>query len=96
MTEREAWEYQCRFIEANIESKGASEYLHARWPNWKVPQHTPQTMDPELNNLGRDGWELIQITPVVALANGDVQLTGNEASAKTNVYFAVFKRKKQA
>jgi len=39
---------------------------------------------------------LIQITPVVALANGDVQLTGNEASAKTNVYFAVLKRKKQA
>lgn len=94
MAEREHWEYRCMFIDAQIENSGANEYIKARWPNWKIPQHAPQTMDPVLNSLGNDGWELIQMEPVIAFPDGQVQLSGGELGNKTSVYFAVFKRKK--
>jgi len=90
----EQWEYLTEFLHANIENPGAEESIQRRWPNWKPPKYTPETMIPELNTLGEQGWELVHMQPVAGIgSNGDVHFQG-ETYKWSNVYFCVFKRRK--
>ena len=87
------------FIWANIENKDAKQYLDNTFPNWqKPPKFTPETMVPQLNRMGENGWELMHMEPIAAVGNNaDVGFSrGGQAPgyAWSNVYFCVFKRKK--
>ncbi|MFW5709060.1 MAG: hypothetical protein ACOCX5_02450 [Chloroflexota bacterium] len=91
------WEYLPMFIEANAKDKDIREYLKARMPEVKKPpRYTPESMMPRLNELGAQGWELIHMEPVAGVGSkGDV-LFENNGRQWSNVYFCVFKRRRQA
>jgi hypothetical protein len=92
----EQWEYLTKFVTADIKNEGASDFLKRFRPNWKnPPPYTPETLIPELDDLGTQGWELIHMEPVARVGKkGDVLFTsGGDWS---NSYFCVFKRRKPA
>ncbi len=89
----EQWEYLTKFVEANAK-KEIKQYLKERWPEEmkKPAKYTPESMIPELNRLGEEGWELINMEPVARVGGkGDVRFENDRWS---NVYFCVFKRRK--
>jgi hypothetical protein len=92
----EKWEYLTTYLYADIEKKGAREFIRQRWPNWtKPPKFAPPAMIPELNTFGEEGWELVYMQPVAGIGdNGDVYFPG-ESYRYSNAYFCVFKRQKQ-
>lgn len=94
MTSVQRWEYLTRFMYANIENKYAQEYLRIRKPDLEFAKYSPETMIPELNELGELGWELVHMEPVGAVGkNEDVGFVAGEAIPRwSNSYFCVFKR----
>lgn len=91
----EQWEYWTGFLWADIATTGVKEYLKNRWPDWKPPKYAPQTMIPELNSFGEKGWELVHMEPVRIGSNYDVASDGELGIYYSNIYFCVFKRRKQ-
>lgn len=89
------WEYLSTFIEANARSKEKREFIKQRFPDKKrIPRYTPESLMPELDKLGAEGWELLHIEPVAQVGGkGDVLFTGS-VSQWGRVYFCVFKRQK--
>jgi len=96
MMESTRWEYLTRFLYASIENEGAEALLRDRWPGWKPKKYSPETMIPELNELGDEGWELVHMQPVGAVgSNRDVGFVAGEAMPRwSNSYFCVFKRRR--
>ena len=90
------YEYLTTFLTAEAKSKETKEWLKTRNPKVKNPPvFTPESMIPELNKLGAEGWEIVTMTPVAGVGrNGDVRFTGEEPRW-SNTYFCVFKRRKQ-
>ncbi len=92
------WEYQTQFLLAHIDNRGAKELLQQKWPKWQPRTYSPQTMIPELNELGEQGWEVVHMEPVNIGASHDVYkgvrqfFTGE--GGFTNVYFCLLKRPK--
>jgi len=88
------WEYFTTFIEASV-NKETKEYLKERLPNKKnLPKFSPESMMPELDKLGDEGWELVHMEPVAKVGgNGDILFEG--APRWSNRYFCVFKRQKR-
>lgn len=86
----EKWEYYTTFIEA--EMKDVEQSFHAMIPPGQHPKFSPFALMPELNRLGEKGWELLQVTPVVAGKNHDVLVHPNEMTYWSNTYFCVFRR----
>jgi hypothetical protein len=93
----EKWEYLTKFMWASIENEGAREYIQGAWPGWQPAKYSPETMIPELNAYGNEGWELVHMEPVGGAGkNRDVGFIAGEAIPRwSNVYFCVFKRKKR-
>jgi len=91
----EQWEYIARIFFADIKNEGAKEYLQENYPDWKnPPKYWVATLDPLLNSLGNQGWELVHMEPVPGVgSNGDVYYHGN-IYTYSNAYFCVFKRRK--
>lgn len=91
----EKWEYLTRFVNADAKSNEAKAFLKQYRPNWKNPPvYTPESMMPELDSLGDQGWELVHMEPVAkAGKKGDVYFGDGEWSS---TYFCVFKRRKPA
>lgn len=96
MISGDKWEYLTRFMFASSDNEGALEYYLVQWPGEKPSKYDPETMIPELNVLGEQGWELVHMQPVGAVGNkGDVGFVAGEAMARwSNSYFCVFKRRK--
>ncbi len=93
MAEREQWQYMTTFVHADIENQGVREFLKQTWPNWaKPPKYTPETMIPELDAWGRDGWELVEMEPVGRM--GDQGDASYGDGGWTHAHFCVFKRRK--
>ncbi|MFN8373124.1 MAG: hypothetical protein U0694_09655 [Anaerolineae bacterium] len=92
----EQFEYFTTFLSAEAKTKEIKEWLKTRNPKVKNPPvFSPEAMIPELNALGADGWELVEMTPVAGVGKkGDVRFTG-EVPRWSNTYFCVFKRRKQ-
>ena len=87
------WEYLTRFLEAKIK-KEDKEALTKRFNRKSLPQFAPESMIPELDELGAAGWELVHMEPVPKVGGkGDVLFGG--ASRWSNDYFCVFKRAKE-
>jgi hypothetical protein len=90
----ERWEYLTRFVRADAKSENAKAFLKQYNPKQKTPPaYTPESMMPELDALGDQGWELVHMEPVARVGKkGDVLFTGG--SEWSNTYFCVFKRRK--
>jgi uncharacterized protein YbdZ (MbtH family) len=88
----EKWEYLTQFIWANVGNEGALDYIKQRWPEWQPKKFSPETMIPELNELGKNGWELVHMEPVKTGGSHDVDFH-HGMYGYSNVYFCVFKRK---
>lgn len=87
------WEYLTTYIKANARPKETRQFLRQLRPKWRPPVFTPEALMPELNKLGKEGWELMHIEPVAAVGKkGDILFDG-EARKWSNVYFCVFKRR---
>jgi len=93
----ERWEYLTKFIKADVKNAGVKEFFKSYRPDWKnPPPYTPETMMPELDNLGDQGWELVHMEPVAKVGGkGDVLVNG-DSSIWSNTYFCVLKRRKPA
>jgi hypothetical protein len=90
----EKWQYYTTFLYADAESQ--RDFLQGRWPDWQPPKYTPESMIPELDELGADGWELVHMEPVGGVGKrGDVSFTRGYGSMTvwSNTYFCVFKRR---
>lgn len=85
------WEYYTTLMKA--EAQYELQFLETL-RDWKegIPQFTPEALIPRLNAMGEDGWELVQMQPVVVGTKADVMITA--AGTWTNTYFCVFKREK--
>jgi hypothetical protein len=88
------WEYLPTYIEASAKKKEIREFLKNRFPDLKKPMRfAPESMMPELDALGRDGWELVHMEPVADVGKkGDVLFDGGRNWS--NVFFCVFKRRR--
>ncbi len=95
----EKWEYLTDFVVADITNEGVKEFLQEQkfWTLGKnLPKYAPQTMIPHLNRWGEQGWELVHIEPVKIGNNFDISLDSSGGiNSYTNIYFCVFKRRKQ-
>jgi hypothetical protein len=91
----EKWEYLTEFVWANTSNPGWEEYRKQNWPKFAPKQFAPETMIPELNKWGNEGWELVSMEPLPSGIGQSFDLSGT-ASGYSNIYFCVFKRRKQA
>ena len=87
------WEYYLEYI--TTETRQHQAYLQALFPGRALPRYAAVAALPRLNQLGEQGWELVQMQPVLLGDNGDVQVVGGEYREWTNTYFCVFKRRKR-
>jgi hypothetical protein len=87
----EHWEYLSTFLVANAKTKESKQYIKDTF-NKKPKAFSPESMIPDLNKLGAEGWELVHMEPVPNLGrNDDVQFDPYRWSS---TYFCVFKRRK--
>lgn len=88
----EQWEYLTKIMTAEATKKEIKQYLKDRLNVEKPARFTPEALLPQLNDLGAQGWELVQLDPVTRVNRKGKLFFANESW--TNVYFCVFKRRK--
>lgn len=89
---KEQWEYLTTFVEAKASSKDIKNYIKENFDK-KPRKHSPEAMIPDLNKLGAQGWELINMEPVAEVGGKEDILMAGEGRKWTSVYFCVFKRR---
>lgn len=87
----EQWEYLTLFVQASAKDAATRDFVKKRF-NKKAKAHSPESMIPELDKLGQEGWELVHMQPV-AMVGGKEDLR-METSVWSSKYFCVFKRRK--
>jgi hypothetical protein len=86
----EQWEYMTLFVEASAKQKEIKEFIKETFDK-KPKRHSPESMIPQLNKLGKEGWELVHMEPVPRVGGKeDVQF---DQYSWSNTYFCVFKRR---
>jgi len=91
--ENEQWEHHIEYIHADADRQRA--FLQELHPGRSFPIYAVQATLPRLNELGEQGWELVQMQPVFVGDNGDILITGGDWKRWTSTYFCVFKRRKR-
>lgn len=89
---KEQWEYLTTFLEARVDSKDVKQYIKSNFDK-KPRKHSPEAMIPDLNKLGTEGWELINMEPVADVGGKEDILIAGEGRKWTSLYFCVFKRR---
>jgi hypothetical protein len=93
-THMQQWEYFTTFIVADV-NLSKRDFI-AMFPDIdNIARYDPRAMIPELDSLGKAGWELIHMQPVVVGNNLDVAAGGTESTTTrtwTSTYLCVFKR----
>jgi hypothetical protein len=88
------WEYFTTFLTAEVNTQ--KRELVDMFPDIRTAaRYDPRAMVPELDSLGRDGWELVHMEPVIVGNNADVCIGSTEQTSVrpwTNTYFCGFKR----
>jgi hypothetical protein len=93
----EQWEYLPTYLKAEASSKEIKEFLQAQIPDLKnPPRYMAEAMMPQLNALGRQGWELVHMEPVQGVGRKGDALFDGGGLRWSNVYFCVFKRRRIA
>jgi hypothetical protein len=92
--ENPVWEYWTGFLHANIDNTGARECLKENFPeSTNFAKHSPLTMIPRMNEMGKEGWELVHMEPVsLSGAEGEVSFWRGVFNFSHD-YFCVFKRR---
>ncbi len=90
---KEKWEYLTTFLEAKT-SKDTKTYIKNNFDK-KAKKHSPESMIPELNKLGEDGWELVSMEPVAQVGGKEDILISGEDRKWSHAFFCVFKRRKE-
>jgi hypothetical protein len=85
----ERWEYTTTVLAADINTDDVRATTDDLFRGRKPPKPTPETLIPLLNAFGEDGWELVSLEHISAA--GDHR---GAAGRATNLYLAVFKRRK--
>lgn len=86
----EQWEYLTIFLEASAKKKELKDFIQNTF-NKKAKANSPESMIPQLNEYGRQGWELVHMEPVPRVGGKeDIQFDQTNWS---NTYFCVFKRR---
>lgn len=62
-------------------------------PHEDHPSYSVYKLIPQMNELGRRGWELVSIEPVQEGRNGDLRYADASGAVWTYTFFAVFKRR---
>ena len=89
------WEYLTTFVEADATRPDGQEFLEKRQPGQPTARHAPESMIPQLDSLGEEGWELVHMQPVIPGKKGDVLIDeGSGMRRFGHHYFCVFKRPK--
>jgi hypothetical protein len=84
----ESWEHLVVVLTVDLDSNpGAMEYLAGMYPGWIPPVYWPESLTPDLNAYGQEGWELLSLQPVGLAEDGKVA-----PDASANNYLAVFRR----
>lgn len=87
----ERWEYQTRFMEAKAKKREVRRFIKTSFGK-RAKRYSPESLIPELNELGEEGWEVIHMEPVPRVGGKeDFRFFGDNWS---NVYFVVLKRRK--
>lgn len=84
------WEHYLELIEADAQTQ--PEFIQQFYPPNSIPRYALQSILPRLNVLGEQGWEVVQIQPVMLGKNGDVLINGAMSEKWTRTYLCVFKR----
>jgi hypothetical protein len=87
----EKWEYITRFFVARVD-KDTKTFIKNRFGK-KARTHSPESMIPELNKLGEEGWEVIHMEPV-ARVGGKEDVLFDADYRWSSTYFCVLKRRK--
>jgi len=87
----EQWEYLTLFVQAKATTKESRQFIQDNFDK-KPKRFSPESMIPELNQLGDAGWELVHMEPVPRVGGKeDIQF---DRFSWSNNYFCVFKRRK--
>lgn len=89
---KEQWEYLTTFLEARAKNKDIKNYIKENHDK-KPRKHSPEAMIPELNKLGAEGWELINMEPVADVGGKEDVLFAGAGRKWSSIYFCVFKRR---
>ena len=89
---KEKWEYLTTFVEARATNKEVKNYIKENFDK-KARKHSPESMIPDLNKLGAEGWELITMEPVADVGGKEDILISNDGRKWTSTFFCVFKRR---
>lgn len=84
------WEHYLELIDADAQQQ--AEIVQPFYPPGSVPRYAIQAILPRLNHLGEQGWELVQVQPVMVGKNGDVLINGAMSEKWTRTYLCVFRR----
>ena len=90
---KEKWEYLTTFLEASVNNKDIKTYIKTNFDK-KPKKHSPESLIPDLNKLGEDGWELVSMEPVAQVGGKEDILISGEDRKWSHAYFCVFKRRK--
>lgn len=88
------WVYYLEYITTEMNQEQA--LLQENFPEKTLPAYAVQASLPRLNARGEQGWELVQMLPVILGENGDVEISAVDRNKWTHTYFCVFKRRKAA
>jgi hypothetical protein len=84
------WQYRTVFLWADAER--VRDYLLGFMTD-DIPKYAPESLMPQLDALGNEGWELVHMQPVYVGKNADVLVHFSGVDrAWSNAYFCVFKR----
>ena len=87
------WEYMPTYLEAKVDGKEIREFLKEQTGVKRPPRFMIESLMPQLDKLGSEGWELVHMEPVPRVGKKGNVLLG--ASYRwSNIYFCVFKRQK--
>lgn len=85
------WEYFTTVLESNVAVTPVP--IRDDIPALEHPKYSSYTLIPRLNQLGRVGWELISMEPVVLGRNGDTcHPNGAGSTGWARNYQCTFKR----
>lgn len=85
------WQYHIEYIYTDASHQQTKDFLATYYPGQRFPRYAVQAALKRLDELGAQGWELVQMEPVDLGDNGDIRI-GGERSYWTNTYLCVFKR----
>jgi len=74
------WEYFTTFVWADV-NKDKRDFTTMFPDVENVPKYHPMAMIPELDSLGKEGWELVHMQPAIVGNNHDVCVGGTEGTS---------------